>query len=106
MGGTSKQQDAEQHHQSVGAGTGPALTGILGQLQGNLGNTGVTGAETTRSTRSRTTPTALSSRTLPDREYAGELLSGGGATNQAGNVNQNYQDYRNRPTAACVEHGL
>lgn len=84
----------------------PALTGILGQLGVNLGNTGLTGNET-GALNTLQTNAGTANRFAPQiGDYAGELLSGGGATNQAGNVNQNYLDYRanTQPLASNTDY--
>jgi hypothetical protein len=83
------------------------LTGILGQLQGNLGKTGVTGAENNALNTATNNANGFVSQYAPQiGNYAGELLSGGGALNQAGNINQNYQDYRNatQPLASNTDY--
>jgi len=72
----------------------PALKGILGQLTSNLNNTGVTGAESgALDTLVKNAGTATSQYAPQIEGYAKTLLSGGGATDQAGNVNANYQRY-------------
>jgi hypothetical protein len=95
MGGTSTQQSTQNSTTNPWEAATPALKGILGQIQGNLGNTGITGAESGALDTITNNANVNASRYAPQiGNYAGELLSGGGATNQAGNVNQNYLDYR------------
>jgi hypothetical protein len=68
------------------------LSGILGQLTGNLNNTGVTGAENSALNTITNNANATARRHAPAvQNYATSLLNGGGATDQAGNVNANYQ---------------
>jgi hypothetical protein len=50
-----------------------------------------------RSTRLRTTP-QLAQYSSGINSYVQSLLGGGGANNQAGNVNQNYQNYAKSQT--------
>lgn len=70
------------------------LQGILGQLGAGLSNTGLTSAET-GALNSLANNAARGNPYAPQiGNYANELLSGGGATNQAGAVTQNYLDYR------------
>ena len=62
------------------------LTGILDQLKGQLGNTGVSQGQTD----------AISAYQGLAPQFNGvtqNLLNGGGALNQTGAINQNYQDY-------------
>lgn len=96
MGGESKQTQTQQSTTNPWEAAQPALKGILSQLQGNLGNTGVTGAENAALTTGVNNATSFSDRFAPVMtNNAAELLSGGGALNQAGAVNQNYKDYYN-----------
>ncbi len=97
MGGQSKQETTQNSTTAPWAAAQPALQGILGQLQGNLGNTGVTGAESgALNTIVNNTNNASGTYAPAIADYAKSLLSGGGALDQAGNVNQNYQDYMRR----------
>jgi hypothetical protein len=72
------------------------LKGILGQLNNNLGETGLTGNESD----ALSTMTAAGKAGNPFAgqigNFATELLNGGGANNQAGNIYQNYQEYQRR----------
>lgn len=102
MGGTSKSTSTQQSTTAPWTEAQPALKGILAQLQGNLGNTGVTGAESgALSTMVNNANNASSTYAPQIANFAQTLLNGGGATDQAGNVNQGYQDYVRRlsPTA-------
>jgi len=93
MGGESKQSQTQSSTTQPWAEAQPALQGILSQLTGNLGKTGLTGAETGAiDTLSANAGTA--SQFAPQiTDFAKSLLAGGGATDQAGAVNQNYQRY-------------
>lgn len=96
MGGTSKSSTTQNSTTAPWQEAQPALQGILSQLQGNLSNTGVTGAESGALTQLvNNGVNASNTYTQPIADYAKSLLSGGGATDQAGNVNQNYLDYKN-----------
>jgi len=94
MGGESKQSSTQSSTTAPWAEAQPALKGILSQLTGNLNNTGITGAETgALDTLVKNANTASSTYAPMVNDYAKTLLSGGGATDQAGNVNANYQRY-------------
>ncbi len=94
MGGTSTQQQSQSSTTAPWQAAQPALTGILGQLGTNLNNTGVTGAENgALGTLEQNGANATSQYAPAVQNYATGLLNGGGALNQAGAVNQNYQDY-------------
>lgn len=90
MGGDSKQ--STQTSQAYNSQTNPwapsqgLLTGILGQLQGNLGNTGLSQGQTDAINSYQGLAPQFNNVTQ-------NLLSGGGALNQQGAINQNYQDY-------------
>lgn len=92
--GTSSQTTTQKSETAPWAAAQPALQGILSQLQGNLSNTGVTGAENSALTGATNNAYNWASQYAPQiGNYAQDLLSGGGATAQAGNINQNYLDY-------------
>jgi hypothetical protein len=93
MGGTSKTSQTQNSTTAPWTEAQPALQGILGQLNGNLGNTGLTGNES-GAINSMVSNAGTASQFAPQiTGYANTLLNGGGATDQAGNVNQNYQRY-------------
>lgn len=94
MGGESSSSNTQSSTTAPWEQAQPAITGILGQLQTGLGNTGLTGQETGAiNTLEQNAGTA--NQFAPQiADYARNLLSGGGATNQAGAVNQNYLDYQ------------
>lgn len=95
MGGTSTQQQTQQSTTNPWAPAQPALQGILGQLQSNLNNTGVTAGENSALNTIINNGNATSQYNPAITDYTNSLLSGGGALNQAGAVNQNYQNYYN-----------
>jgi hypothetical protein len=94
MGGTSKSTETQQSQTAPWLEAQPALKGILGQLQGNLGNTGVNQREGDALDYSINNANRWTSQFAPQvSSFAQTLLNGGGATDQAGNVNANYQRY-------------
>lgn len=94
MGGTSKSTSTQQSTTAPWTAAQPALQNILGQLQGNLGNTGLTRNEDWALSRLEQTGNAATNNyAQPVADYAKSLLGGGGALDQAGNVNANYQRY-------------
>ena len=94
MGGQSSSTQKQESTTNPWAPAQPALQGILSQLQGNLGNTGVTGAESgALDTLVKNANSATSQYAPQISSFAQTLLNGGGATDQAGNVNANYQRY-------------
>ncbi len=94
MGGTSSKSETQNSTTNPWAAAEPALKGILGQLQGNLGNTGLNSSETVALNQLRDTAASASQFAPQIKSYAKDLLGGGGALNQAGNVNANYQRYQ------------
>jgi len=94
MGGESKTSQTQSSTTAPWAEAQPALQGILSQLTGNLSKTGVTGGESgALDTLTANGKNFTSQYGQPIADYAKTLLSGGGATDQAGNVNANYQRY-------------
>lgn len=93
MGGESKQTQTQNSTTNPWEPAQPALQGILGQLQTQLGNTGLTGNETgALNTLQQNAGTA--SQFAPQiQSFAKDLLGGGGAMDQAGNVNANLARY-------------
>jgi hypothetical protein len=100
MGGESK-QSTDTTQSSSTQPWAPAqglLTGILGQLGGNLASTGLTGTEnaalgTLSNNASRGNPFAGQINS-----YASNLLQGGGATDQAGQVSDALTKYQGQLT--------
>jgi hypothetical protein len=93
MGGQSSSTQTQSSTTAPWTAAQPALTGLLGGLQGQLGNTGVTGAETGALNTIENNAANTPNYTSGINSYVQSLLGGGGANNQAGNVNQNYQNY-------------
>ena len=94
MGGNSSSSQTQSSTTAPWQPAQGAIQGILGQLQGNLANTGVTGAENGALNNTVSNATNWAGQYAPTiGANATTLLNGGGATNQAGAVNQNYLDY-------------
>jgi len=94
LGGTSETKQTQSSTTNPWEPAQPMLKGILGQLDSNLSNTGVTGAESGALTSLVNNANTATSQYAPQiANYAKTLLGGGGATDQAGNVNANYQRY-------------
>ena len=98
MGGQSSSTQTQQSQTAPWEAAQPMLQGILGQLSAGLNNTGLTSAETGALNRLESNAAWGNPYAPQIGNYANELLSGGGATNQAGAVNQNYLDYRSALT--------
>ena len=93
MGGQSSTQQTQNSTTNPWAPAQPLLNGILGQLGGQLNNTGLTGAETGAINTLEQNAGTANQYAPAIQGYATNLLNGGGALNQQGAVNQNYQDY-------------
>lgn len=98
MGGQSKQTQTSNQQSTTAPweAAQPALQGILGQLQTGLGNTGITGAESGALNNIVTNAQNAGQFTPQINNLIGDLLKGGGAGNQTGQINQAYQDYQRR----------
>jgi hypothetical protein len=95
MGGTSTQQQTQNSTTNPWEPAKPLLQGILGQVQGQLGNTGATGAETGAINSIENNAANAPNYTRGLNANVAGLINGGGALNQAGNINQNYKNYYN-----------
>jgi hypothetical protein len=93
MGGTSSTSQTQSSTTKPWDAAQPALQGILGQLSGNLNNTGLTGQETGAINQLEQNAGQASQFAPQVKQYATDLLGGGGATDQSGAVNANYQRY-------------
>jgi hypothetical protein len=93
MGGKSEQKQTQNSTTAPWQDAQPMLQGILSQLTSNLGNTNLTGAETGAIDTLKANAGTASQFAPQITDFAKNLLSGGGATDQAGNVNANYQRY-------------
>ena len=101
MGGESKKEETQSSTTNPWEPAQPALQGMLGQIQTGLGNTALNSNET-GAINTMVANAGTASQFAPQiADYAKNLLGGGGAMNEAGRVNQNYQDYakRHSPTA-------
>ena len=107
MGGQSSTSQTQNSTTNPWEAATPALKGILGQVQGGLSNTGVTGAETAALNGLVTNANASSANYAPMIDsFAKTLLGGGGATDQAGAVNENYKRFEGQtnPLASNVNY--
>ncbi len=95
MGGESKTSSTQNSTTAPWEAAQPQLQGILSQLTTGLNNTGLTGAESGALDTLSQNAGWAGQYAPAIQGYATNLLNGGGALNQAGNVNQNYLDYRN-----------
>jgi hypothetical protein len=96
MGGQSSQTQTQQSQTAPWTAAQPMLNGILGQVNGNMGNTGLTGTETGALNSVEANAANGNPYAGSIGNYATSLLNGGGANNQAGAVNQNYQNYQSQ----------
>ena len=94
MGGTSSTSQTQNSTTNPWQPAVPALNGILGQVNGNLNNTGLTGTETGAINTLEHNAGTAGQYAPAIQSYATNLLQGGGANAQAGNVAQNFQDYQ------------
>ena len=93
MGGETTQKTTQNSTTEPWKAAQPALQGILGQLQGQLGNTSLTGAESGALDTLQSNAGQASQFAPQIQSFAKDLLGGGGAMDQAGNVNANYQRF-------------
>jgi hypothetical protein len=94
MGG---QSSSTQQQSSTTAPWEPAqgaITGILGQLNGLLPQTGITGAQTGALNTIEQNGANVGQYAPAVQGYTQNLLNGGGATDQAGNISNAYQQYQ------------
>ena len=97
MGGESKQTQTQNSTTNPWEPAQPALQGMLSQIQGGLGNTGLTSAENSALGTTQTNANNYGGFYAPKISgFAQELLGGGGALNQTGAINKNYEDYQRR----------
>ena len=105
MGGESKQSQTQNSTTNPWAPAQPALQGMLSQIQSGLGNTGLTGNET-GAINSMVQNAGQASQFAPQiQSFAQNLLNGGGATDQVGNINQGLADYQRR-LGATADGGM
>lgn len=94
MGGESKTSQTQSSTTNPWEPATPALRGILGQVQSGLNNTGLTSGENWGLASLIENANKSAAQFNPQiNSFATSLLNGGGATDQAGNVSQSYNDY-------------
>lgn len=93
MGGTSTSKTSQSSTTSPWEPAQPFLNGILGQLNNQLPNTGQTGAQGNAIDQINANNSQFSSFAPSVTGITNELLAGGGANNQAGNIDANYQRF-------------
>ena len=93
--GTSTQQQQQQSQTAPWEAAQPMLKQILGQIQGYVPQAGINPLQQGAIDQLTTNAQAGNPYAPAIGGAASTLLNGGGATNQAGNVNQYYQQYYN-----------
>lgn len=93
MGGESKQSQTQSSTTNPWEPAQGALKGILGQLDPLIANSGLSSASTGAISDLQSSANAGNPYAGKIDAFTTDLLNGGGANNQAGAVNQNYQDY-------------
>ncbi|WP_050999423.1 hypothetical protein [Bradyrhizobium elkanii] len=97
MGGTSKSETTQSSTTAPWAPTQGLLGNIINQLGTASSNTGLTGAQSGALDTVTNNSNATAGLFGPQQQnYAQSLYNGGGALDQAGAVNQNYQNYYNQ----------
>lgn len=96
MGGTSKSSTTQSSETNPWAPATDTLKGILGQLNSYLPQTGITGAQTNALNTIEQNAQNVGQYAPEVQRYTSSLLNGGGALNQAGAVNNAYQQYYNQ----------
>lgn len=95
MGGTSTTAQTQSSSTSPWAQGTQVANGLLGQLNPMIANSGITPGETNALGQIISNAGTTSQFNPQINNVTGSLLGGGGANNQAGNVNQAYQQYYN-----------
>jgi len=98
MGGESSSKTTQQSTTAPWQQAQPALQGILGQLVTGLNNTGLTGQETGALGTLEQNAGSASQFAPAIQSYAQSLLQGGGANNQAGNIQGGLSTYQQQLT--------
>jgi hypothetical protein len=96
MGGESSQKTTQNSTTQPWQPAQGLLTGILGQANGYLGQTGINPTQTNALNTIEQNAGATSSYAPQIQGLTSNLLNGGGATNEVGRINQNYQNYYNQ----------
>jgi hypothetical protein len=94
LGGTSKSETSQQSQTAPWQPAQGALTGILGQLNGYVPQAGINGTQTNALNTIEQNGSNVGQYAPAVQNYTQNLLGGGGATNQAGNINNAYQQYQ------------
>lgn len=94
MGGQSSSQQQSQTVSQPWQPAQPALTNLLGQISGVQGNTGPNPTELGAFNQLQQNAYNGNPWTAQIGQYASNLLGGGGATDQAGNVQNNLSAYQ------------
>lgn len=98
MGGTSKQSTTQSSTTEPWKVAQPALHGILGQLSDNLGNTGLTGAESGALDTLQSNAGQASQFAPAITNFANNLLSGGNAGAESGNIQRGLSTFQDQLT--------
>jgi hypothetical protein len=96
MGGTSKSSTTQSSETNPWAPATDTLKGILGQLNGYVGQTGLNGTQADALRTIEQNAQNVGQYAPEVQRYTSSLLNGGGAMNQAGAVNNAYQQYYNQ----------
>lgn len=106
MGGQSTSTQTQQSQTAPWEAAQPMLQNILGQINGMLPNTGLNTSQTGAINQLSQNGQAGNPYAPQVGNVASTLLNGGGATNQAGAVNQNYLDYQRamQPLASNTDY--
>ena len=94
MGGKSSSTQQQSSTTAPWQPAQGALTGILGQINGLLPQTGINGTQTNALNTIEQNGSNVGQYAPAVQSYTQNLLSGGGATDQAGNINNAYQQYQ------------
>src|SRR5512136_2915706 len=98
MGGKSESTTTQQSTTAPWAAAQPVLQGILGQLNNQVANSGLSGASSNAISQLEQNARAGNPYAGQISGLAGNLLNGGGATAQAGNVQGGLDAYRRQLT--------
>lgn len=96
MGGTSTTSQTQSSSTQPWAAAQPTVNGIMSQLNPLIANSGVTPGESSAITQLMTNASAGNPYAPAVSANATSLLQGGGAQNQDGAINANYQNYYNQ----------
>lgn len=96
MGGESKQSTTQSSTTAPWLAAQPALQGILGQIGTGLGNTNLTGQETGALNTIENNAGQANQFAPAITNFASGLLSGGGASAQAPNIQNGLSTYQNQ----------